>query len=186
MRTKKQVLLISNADGTIEIVPMRYNASHQAGWRCFIGALAEDATAIGEETVPSFQGRSLFDALAAYRATIEPGGGRLLHAVASGECWKDTASHDRFCRRFAPGSEVTELIDGFLPIGPDEAVTLEEQRARHDAWRMSLPMVADPQAIPKSRARQALDETNAAIRAAREAAILARGDLAPGKDPGPL
>ena len=179
MRTKRQVLLISNADGTIEIVPMRYNASHQAGWRCFIGALAEDPAAIGEQTVPSFQGRSLFDALAAYRATIEPGGGRLLQAVASGECWKDTASYDRFCRRFAPGSDATELIDGFLPIGPEEAVTLEEQRARYDAWRMSLPVVADHRAAPGSPARQALDDTNAAIRAAREAAIRARGDLAP-------
>ena len=179
MRTKKQVLLISNADGAIEIVPMRYNASHQAGWRCFIGALAEDSAAIGEETVPSFRGRSLFDALAAYRATIEPGGGRLLQAMASGHCWKDMGSHDRFCRRFVPGTEATELIDGFLPIDPREAVTLEEQRARYDAWRASLPVVAETRE-PKSRARQALDDTNAAILAAREAAILARGDLAQG------
>lgn len=179
MRTKKQVLLIGNPDGTIEIVPMRYNASHQAGWRCFIGALAEDPAAIGEETVPSFQGRSLFDALAVYRATIEPRGGRLLQAMASGQCWKDMAGHDRFCRRFVPGTETTELIDGFLPIGPDEAVTLEEQRACYDAWRASLPVVAEPR-LPRSRAGQALDDTNAAILAAREAAIRARGDLAPG------
>ena len=181
MRTKRQVLLISNADGTIGIVPMRYDASHQAGWRCFIGTLAEDAAAISEETVPSFHGRSLFDALAMFRATIEPGGARLLHAMASGECWKDTGTYDRFCRRFALGSEATELIDGFLPIGPEEAVTLEEQRVRYDAWRMSLPMVAEPRVAPGSRARQALNDTNAAIRAAREAAILARGDLAPGE-----
>jgi hypothetical protein len=178
MWTKKQVLLIRDADGTIEIVPMRYNASHQAGWRCFIGALAEDPAAIGEETVPSFRGRSLFDALAVYRATIEPGGARLLHAMASGQCWKDTGTYDRFCRRFVLGTEATELIDGFLPIGPEEAVTLDEQRALHDAWRTSLPMVAEPRAEPRSRARQALDDTNAAIRAAGEAAILARGDLA--------
>ena len=36
MWTKKQVLVISEADGTIRIVPMRYNASHQRGWRCFL------------------------------------------------------------------------------------------------------------------------------------------------------
>ena len=180
MRTKQQALVISKADGTIEILPMRYNASHQRGWRCFLGPLAEDPAAIGEETVPSFEGRSLFDALAAYRATIEPAGGRLLHAAASGECWADVGTYDRFCRRFTLGSADTELIDGFLPIGPWESVTIDEQRARYEAWRASLPTAPERETAPRSPARQALDRTNAAIRAAREAAILSRGDLGPG------
>jgi len=181
MWTKKQVLVTMTAEGTIEIVPMRYNASHQRGWRCFIGALAQDAAAIGEDTVPSFSGRSLFDALAAYRTTIEPAGGRLLQAMASGECWADLGTYDRFCRRLKPGTERTELIDGFLPIGPEEAVTLDVQRARYEEWRASLPPVAQ-QTEPKSRAMQALENSNAAIIAAGEAAILSRGDLAPAKE----
>ena len=40
MWTKKQVLVVSRPDGAIQILPMRYNASHQRGWRCFLGALA--------------------------------------------------------------------------------------------------------------------------------------------------
>lgn len=184
MWTKEQVLVTSNADKTIEILPMRYNASHQRGWRCFIGALAEDPASIGEETVPSFHGRSLFDALAMYRATIEPAGGRLLQAMASRECWADLGTYDRFCRRLTPGSERTELIDGFLPIGLEETATLHEQRAYYEAWRASLPPVAEPNTAPRSRARQALDDSNAAILAAGEAAILARGDLAQDKGDG--
>lgn len=87
MWTKKRVLVISEADGTIRIVPMRYNASHQRGWRCFLSALAADPAAIEEDTVPSFQGRSLFNALALYRTTIEPAGGgshRRLRAASAG------------------------------------------------------------------------------------------------------
>jgi hypothetical protein len=67
----------------------------------------------------------------------------------------------------------TPVNDGFLPIGPEESVTLEEQRARYDRWRMSLPIAAEPRAAPRSRTRHALDDTNAAIPA--------RGGLAPGK-----
>ena len=62
MWTKKQVLVTSKGDGTIQIVAMRYNASHQRGWRCFLSPLADDPAAIHEETVSSFHGRSLFDA----------------------------------------------------------------------------------------------------------------------------
>jgi hypothetical protein len=184
MRTKKQVLVTCQADGTVEIVPMRYNASHQRGWRCYIGALANDPVMIGEETPPSFQGRSPFDALAVYRATIEPLGGRLLHAIASGECWPDIGKYDRFCRRLTFGSQATELIDGFLPIGPEEAVTLEEQRARYEAWRASLPTNTDTQNMPASRAKRALETVNAVIIAKREANILSRGDLQSGDGDG--
>jgi hypothetical protein len=130
--------------------------------------------------VPSFHGRSLFDALAMFRATIELAGGRLLQAMASRKCWADTATHDRFCRRLTPGSAETELVDGFLPIDVGESATLDEQRAFYEAWRASLPPTPEPDNAPVSRARQALDETNSAIRAAREAAILSRGDLASG------
>ena len=180
MWTKKQVLIVSQPDGTIGLLPMRYNASHQRGWRCFLGPLAEDPAAIGEETATSFHGRSLFDALAMFRATIEPAGGRLLHAMASRQCWADTATHDRFCRRLTPGSAETELVDGFLPIDIGESATLDEQRACYEAWRASLPPAPEPDNAPVSRARRALNQTNAAIRAAREAAILSRGDLARG------
>lgn len=170
--------MTSAVDGTFRILPMRYNSSHQRGWRCFLEPLAGDPAAIREETEPSFHGRSLFDALAMFRSRIEPAGDRLLHAMASRECWADTGTYDRFCRRLSPGSAATELIDGFLPIDLVEAATLQEQRDCYEAWRASLPVADDPDAMPKSRARQALDESNAAIRAAGKAAILARGDLA--------
>ena len=178
MWTKKQALVTSRADGTIEILPMRYNVSHQRGWRCFLSPLADDPAAITEDSVPSFRGRSLFDALAMFRATIEPAGGRLLQAMASRHCWMDAGTYDRFCRRLTAGSVQTELIDGFLPIEPLEAATLDEQRASHEAWLASLPSPPEPGGPPKSRAMRALDQTNASILAAREAAILARGDLA--------
>lgn len=182
MWTKKQVLVTSRPDGTIEVLPMRYNASHQRGWRCFLGALAGESTKIDEDTVPSFQGRSLFDALAVYRKSIEPGGGRLLQAVASGDCWADDRTYDRFCRRLTPRSPTTELIDGFLPIALSDSVSLDEQRARYEAWCASLPAQAETGNAPQSRAKQALDQSNAAIRAAGEAAILSRGDLPPPKN----
>lgn len=182
MWTKKQVLVIGNPDGAIQILPMRYNASHQRGWRCFLGSLADNPAEIREETVPSFQGRSLFDALAAFRATIEPSGRRLLQAVASRECWADTKTHDRFCRRLTPGRAETELIDGFLPIGVEEAATLDEQRMGYETWLASLPR-AERGPDVGSRAKKALDDSNAAIRAAGEAAILSRGDLAPDRNP---
>ena len=83
------------------------------------------------------------------------------------------------CRRLTPGSAETELTDGFLPIDVEEAATLDEQRAQYEAWCASLPPVPDPGTTPRSRARKALDESNSAIRAAREAAILSQGDLAP-------
>jgi hypothetical protein len=177
MRTRKQVLVTSTADGVVQILSMRYNASHQRGWRCFLGPLAEDPAAIREETEPSFHGRSLFEALAMFRMMIEPMGGRLLQAMGSRECWADSVAHDRFCRRLTPGSPETELVDGFLPIDAAEAATLHEQRACYEAWRASLPIAGGSGAAPASRATTALDESNAAIRAAREAAILARGDL---------
>ena len=182
MWTKKQVLVTSNSDRTVRILQMRYNASHQRGWRCFLSPLADDPAAIGEQTAPSFHGRSLFDALAMFRATIEPTGGRLLHAMASRECWPDTKTYDRFCRRLTAGLAETELIDGFLPIDVDEAATLDEQRACYEMWRAGLPTAPNPTTVPKSPGTKALDESNAAIRAAREAAILSRGDLAPGRD----
>ena len=182
MRTKKQVLVTSGADGTIRILQMRYNASHQNGWRCFLSPLAEDPTAIVEETAPSFCGRSLFDALAMFRSTIEPAGGRLLQAMASRQCWPDTKTHDRFCRQLTRGSAETELIDGFLPIDFEESATLDEQRACYEAWQASLPPDVGPATVPPSRARKALDESNAAIRAHRETSILSRGDLAPRPD----
>jgi hypothetical protein len=178
MWTKKQVLVTSAADGTIQILLMRYNASHQRGWRCFLGPLAEDSASIREETEPSFHGRSLFDALAMFRAKIEPGGGRLFHTMASRECWSDTGTYDRFCRRLTRGIAETELIDGFLPIDVAEAATLQEQRTCYEAWLASLPTVGEPAPVSMSRARKALMDSNAAIRAARDAAILARGDLA--------
>lgn len=182
MWTKKQVLVTSNADGTIEILQMRYNASHQRGWRCFLSPLADDPAAIGEQTAPSFYGRSLFDALAMFRSTIEPAGGRLLHAMASRECWPDTRTYDRFCRRLTSGIAETELIDGFLPIDIDEAASLDEQLACYEKWQADLPPASDPTTVPMSRARKALEKSNAAIRAAREAAILSRGDLSTSRD----
>ena len=185
MRTKKQVLVTSDADGTIHILPMRYNASHQRGWRCYLSPLADDPAAIGEQSVPSFQGRSLFDALAMFRSTIEPAGGRLLHAMASRECWPDNNSNDRFCRRLTAGVAQTELVDGFLPIDVAEAATLDEQRMSYEAWQAGLPCAPEATSAPATRARKALDASNAAIIARREAGILARGDLAPENESDP-
>ena len=178
MWTKKQVLITSDTDGNIRILQMRYNASHQRGWRCFLSPFAENPTAIDEETVPSFYGRSLFDALAMFRSMIEPAGGRLLHAMASRECWPDPKTYDRFCRRLTIGSAETELIDGFLPIDLNESSHLKEQRDFYNAWQASLPPAAEPDSVPLSPARKMLDKSNAAIRANREASILSRGDLA--------
>lgn len=81
------------------------------------------SAAISEATEPSFQGRSLFDALAMFRRTIEPAGGRLLQAMASRECWADAESRDRFCRRLTLGSAESDLVDGFLPIDAGEAAS---------------------------------------------------------------
>ncbi|GAC1574459.1 MAG: hypothetical protein NVS3B5_04770 [Sphingomicrobium sp.] len=184
--TKKQALVTSTADGKIEILAMRYNASHGRGWRCFLDEFAEDPATISEETEPSFHGRSLFQALAAFRVTIEPMGGRLLQMTASRDCWEDPGTFDRFCRRGTPGSTSTELVDGFLPIGMEESVTLDEQRASYEAWRASLPVVSDVGDALQSRGRRALDQTNASILAARDAAILARGDLASGDGSDPV
>ena len=73
---------------------------------------------------------------------------------------------------------MTKLIDGFLPISNVEVAALEEQRSHYDAWRASLPQVDLSPAAPLSLATKALNNSNAAIRAAGEAAILSRGDRA--------
>ncbi len=178
MWTKQQALVVVKKDGIIEILPMRYNASHQRGWRCFLGPLADRPEQISEDSAPSFQGPSLFDALAVYRGMIEPTGGRLLQAMASRDCWAADDTVDRFCRRYRAGSADTDLIDGFLPITPAEAASLEEQRASYDKWRTSLSDPNVSRAVSRPPARHALARLNSAIRAARQANILARGDLA--------
>ena len=57
MRSERTVLRIGRADGEVREVPMRYNASHQRGWRCFIGYLADAPDEITEEEVLALRER---------------------------------------------------------------------------------------------------------------------------------
>ena len=138
MRTELFTLRIGNAAGAVKDVTMRYNASHQRGYRCFIGPIADTPERIGEETPRSFEGRSLFDALAAYRAGIEPDGWRLLHAAARLDCWPKPEGFSPWVYRLAGGSEATDRVDGFEAATFEQVATLDEQRAHFDHWRTTL------------------------------------------------
>ena len=141
MRTEHVVLRIAQADGRAEDVPMRFNLSHQHGYRCYFGALADPAAEIKEATPPTFAGENLFDALAGYRATVEPEGWRLLHAVARADCWPRPVRATPFVEQLTSGEETTCRVNGLDPAPFDAVTTLERQRANFECWMASLPPV---------------------------------------------
>ncbi|HSQ99066.1 MAG TPA: hypothetical protein VLM36_04030 [Sphingomicrobium sp.] len=150
MWTKHVVLRIGKADGSVLEIPMRYNASHQRGFRCFIGALAETPEEIREDTPPSFEGRRLFDALGEYRKSIEPMGWRLLHAAARRDCWPRPNELDPSVEKLTRGIEGTERIDAFEHAEFGEVATLIEQQSSFEDWMRSLAPVYAPRATRKS------------------------------------
>lgn len=150
MRTERVVLRIGRSDGAIREVPMRYNASHQRGYRCYIGPLADAPDEIGEETIRSFEGRRLFDALAEYRLAIEPDGWRLLHAAARRDCWPKPDELDPVVEQLKRGVEQTMPINGFEAASFSEVATLERQRAAFEEWKESLAPVHEGRVPPRA------------------------------------
>lgn len=150
MWTKQLVLRIGKADGSLLETPMRYNASHQRGYRCFIGALAETPEDIKEDTPPSFEGRRLFDALAEYRKSIEPMGWRLLHAAARRDCWPRPEELDPCVEKLTRGIAQTERIDALERADFAEVATVHEQQASFEEWMRSLAPVYAPRAPRKA------------------------------------
>ncbi len=136
---------------------MRYNASHQRGYRCFVGPLADLPVRITESTPRSFEGCTLFDALAEYRRSIEPEGWRLLHAAARRDCWARPDEPFPYVERLTNGTEETERLDGFQDADFTMVASLDEQRANFEEWRRSLPAIYQPRALrraPTSTIRQ--------------------------------
>jgi hypothetical protein len=150
MRTEHVVLHIAQADGRTAEVPMRYNLSHQHAYRCYFGALADPAAEIKEATPPSFAGENLFEALAGWRATIEPEGWRLLHAVARADCWPKPARATPFVEQLMAGEEATRRLDGLDRAPFDAVTTLAQQRSNFEAWMASLAPVALGRVPPRS------------------------------------
>jgi hypothetical protein len=150
MRTEHVVLSIGRADGRTAEVPMRFNLSHQHAYRCYFGALADPAAEIREATPPSFIGQNLFEVLAGWRASIEPEGWRLLHAVARADCWPKPSRATPFVEQLTPGQEATCRINGFDAAPFDAVATLEEQRAHFDRWMASLQPVALGRVSPRA------------------------------------
>jgi len=150
MRTERTDLAIGKADGAITKVPMRYNGSHQRGYRCFIGPLADRPEQIMENTPPSFEGRRLFDALAEYRNSIEPDGWRLLHAAARRDCWPKPDEIGPWVQQLKPGVEQTERVSGLDRADFASVGSLAEQQACFEEWKKSLPPVYAPRVPPKS------------------------------------
>jgi hypothetical protein len=141
MRTERVVLHIAQADGRTAEAPMRYNLSHQHAYRCYFGALADPAAEIREATAPSAVGSNLFEALAGWRATIEPEGWRLLHAVARRDCWPKPVRATPYVEQLTPGEEATCRVKALDPAPFDAVATLAEQRAAFEAWMASLAPV---------------------------------------------
>jgi hypothetical protein len=120
---------------------MRYNASHQRGYRCFIGDLADAPEQITEQTPRSFEGRTLFDALAEYRKTVESDGWRLLHAVARRDCWPKPDELFPVVQELVTGLEETQPVNGFDPAEFDKVGSLQEQQRAFEQWKQSLTPV---------------------------------------------
>ncbi len=150
MRTERTVLRIGRASGSVKEVPMRYNASHQRGYRCFIGEHADAPERITEETPRSFEGRTLFDALAEYRKAIEPDGWRLLHAVARRDCWPKPDELFPVVQQLTPGVEETQAINGFEMAEFDQVTSLVEQQRGFQRWKRSLSPVYEGRVPPRA------------------------------------
>lgn len=150
MRTNRIDLLIGKADGTVMTVAVRFNASHQRGYRCFFGPIVDSPEDILESTPPSFEGRRLFDAMAEYRKSIEPQGWRLLHAIARRDCWPKPLELDPCVQRLQSGVEKTHAVNAFERADFSEVATLKEQHAAFEHWMSSLAPVYAPRAARKA------------------------------------
>jgi hypothetical protein len=135
----EQPLRIADPRGRIREVPMRWTASHQDGWALFF-----------DDAVEPFKARSLFEALALYRATIEPEGWRLLHAAARADCWPDPRTDGTRVQQLTPGTERTSAIECFAPASRDEVTDLASQRTAFDAWMAGLKPVAVGRVRPRA------------------------------------
>ena len=123
---------------------MRWNGSHQRGYRCFIGPLADAPDDTTEETARSFEGRRLFDALADYRGQVEPAGWRLLHVAARLDCWPRPDELGPFVQQMILGTEETTQRRAFDVAGFSEVGDLAEQCSQFDRWMKSLAPVYAP------------------------------------------
>jgi hypothetical protein len=141
MRTEHVVLRIARSDGRAKEVPMRFNVSHQRGYRCYFGALADPEAEIKEATEPSYSGQNLFEVLAGWRETIEPEGWRLLHAAARADCWPKPERTTPFVEQLTEGEEATLPVDGLDPAPFAAVTTLAQQRENFDRWMASLAPV---------------------------------------------
>jgi hypothetical protein len=150
MHSERADLLIGKADGTVAAVPMRFNMSHQRGYRCFFGPIVGTPERIMESTQPTFAGRRLFDALAAYRRSIEPDGWRLLHAVARRDCWPRPDDLSPCVEQLQTGVEQTQSVSAFQPAELNDVATLAEQQACFEEWMRSLAPVYAPRAARKA------------------------------------
>ena len=150
MRTERAELLIGNADDEVTKVSLRFNGSHQRGYRCFIGPLADRPEEIMEDTPTSFEGRRLFDALAEFRRSIEPDGWRLLHAAARLDCWPKPDELGPWVQQLRPGIEETERVPALDRADFGDVGTLAEQQACFEEWMDSLAPVFAPRVPPKS------------------------------------
>jgi hypothetical protein len=153
MRTELIGLRLGKADGAVRETAMRYNASHQRGYRCFVGPIVETPDEITEETPRSFEGRSLSDAIAVYRTIVEPDGWRVLHAIARRDCWAKPDEFSQAVHQLTAGSERTRKIDGFAAADFAQVTTLEEQRANFEAWLQTLTPVRVGR-VPRKRGHE--------------------------------
>jgi hypothetical protein len=155
MRPETQVLRIADAHGRVREVPMRWTASHQQGW-----------TLTFDDPPGTFQARTLFEALADYRATIEPEGERLLHAAARVDCWPDPRMDGARIRVLSLGREDGPALDCFAPAALEEVVDLAAQRANFERWMASLAPVPAGRVRPReghAHDRPAVDFSGLAI-----------------------
>lgn len=141
MSPKDQPLRIGDGPDRVREVTMRWTASHQAGWALFLDE---------EDGAEPFRARSLFEALALYRATIEDEGWRLLHGAARADCWPDPRPDGFRVQQLIPGREQGPAIECFAPARWDEVTDLATQRANFQAWMASLAPVPVGRVRPRA------------------------------------
>ena len=178
MWTKPLILRIGRADGAERAVAMRYNSSHQAGTRLYLGTVADDPAAIDEHTPATFAAHRLFDAIACYRATIEGDGWRLLHAIARRDVWVRPDEMFAFVDALTMGIEQTEKLDWMVPATFDDVVTVTEQQAHFNQWMASLAPVRVGRVPPRAGHDKDLPSVDFGP-AARFAAAILRNDPDP-------
>lgn len=139
MTLREQPLRIGKAGGRIRDVAMRWTASHQQG-----------VELVFDDLRGRFEASSVFEALALYRATIEPEGWRLLHAAARADCWPDPRTNGYRVQCLTLGVDETVAIECFAPAAWDEVTDLCSQRAYFDGWMASLAPVPVGRVRPRA------------------------------------